>query len=210
MARLSMASSVGAWRTTLTLGSYDALPLAARVASSLDSVRNLLILVAALTCVLVVFAVSGGPPTAPGLGPGTWDELPPPPLRPGVTAVSFERLAAFQYGDTIPRRSGHIPPSVRQLDGQRVRVRGHLVATEQDDDGAVVAFALSRTSPDCCFGRMPRLNEWIRVDAQGARVPRREARQKIYVTGTLQVGEVKDEQSGNVVAIYQLSAEAVE
>ena len=165
--------------------------------------RNLLLLVAVV--VFVLTALNVGAPPAPG---GAFvDADNPPPLKPGVEAVSFERLAAFAYNDRIPREGGNIPQSVRTLDGRRVRLLGHLMATRTSDEGKVLSFALSRTSPECCYGRMPRINEWVLVDASAIDVPNRRA--KVWVSGTLEVGEVKSSQ-GHVLAIYQMRAEAVE
>ncbi len=132
-----------------------------------------------------------------------------PPLRPGVTDLGFERLADFDYGDVLPRTTGHIPSRVRELDGQRVRIVGHVfpMATREGDPEMV--FALSRTSPDCCFGRMPAINEWVLVRApRNAKLPD-DPRIKAWVTGTLDVGETRDAE-GVVLSIYALDAEAVE
>lgn len=132
-------------------------------------------------------------------------DRPAPPLPPGVEELRFAQLSSFELTDSIPRKPQPLPPEVQALDGRRVRLMGHLIATRRGTEG-LTELLLSATSPDCCFGRPPRLNELVRVvpPAGQSAVPR-----KGWVTGRLTVGPERDP-DGRLRGFYRLTADAIE
>jgi len=73
----------------------------------------------------------------------------------------------------------------------------------------VTTFLLSRYVANCCFGAMPRLDEWIEVEVSAPGgvdyVPFRVVR----VTGSFEVGELLDDY-GYVRSLYRMKADSVE
>lgn len=135
----------------------------------------------------------------------------PPPDEKGRVAVSFDRLAGFDY--TPPKsatavhpslRQEGIPEAVRQLDGKRVRVQGFMLPLANDQAGKVTLFLIMRSTMACCYGADPRPNEWIVADA--SRAPQRiQMDTPAEFAGTLRVG-AKFEQ-GAFAGIYALEVE---
>ena len=53
------------------------------------------------------------------------------------------------------------PESVADLDRNLVEIIGYMIALEYEDDGQVSEFMLVRDLAACCFGGMPRPDEWV-------------------------------------------------
>jgi hypothetical protein len=123
----------------------------------------------------------------------SWPEYEPPELRD----VDEEILPLSEF-----------PEALRELDGTRAAIDGYMIPVDFANR-KVTSFILSRYLANCCFGVMPRLDEWIEVDVlvEGGvdYVPFRVVR----VTGELEVGEVLDDY-GYVRSLYRLRAEDVE
>ncbi len=123
--------------------------------------------------------------------------------------LGFEVLASFHYavpGFDAPadaaaaQAKGQIPESVRKLDAKSVAITGFMLPTKFKD-GKVTEFLLMKDQSACCFGAMPRINEWIIVRmGQGGIPPLMDV--PLTLGGTLKVGEHYEE--GYLSAIYQL------
>jgi hypothetical protein len=109
-------------------------------------------------------------------------------------------------GDLPPGASrDQIPDRIKALNGKRVAIRGFMVPTVVETDG-VKGFLLTRSRDLCCFGIMPKMNEWIDASLDGRSVPFY-SDVVITVYGTLEVGEERD---GDVVlSLYRLKVEDV-
>lgn len=127
-------------------------------------------------------------------------------LAPPSVAAPWSKLAGFRWDPKA--RSVELPNDIRQLDGQRVEVRGYLVPLETNGD-RVVSFVLVRDQMMCCFGKVPAPNEWILVSlspsfpVQISLAPDR----PICVTGVLQARV--EEEKGVILSIYWMQAEKV-
>ena len=80
-----------------------------------------------------------------------------------------------------------ISPRIQAMDGKRVEIEGFMLPLDMSE-GNLRTFMLLRDQMACCFGNMPRLNEWVYV-----RVPKNKkvsVHQDVWVTllGTLRVG----------------------
>jgi hypothetical protein len=136
--------------------------------------------------------------------------------KKGFERVGFELLAAFNYmppgydgsGGTaaVPKDAppkDQIPDYVRKLDTQKIAITGFMLPTKFKD-GKVTEFLLMKDQSGCCFGAMPRINEWIIVRmTQGGIPPLMDI--PLTLVGQFKVGEVFEE--GYLSGIYQLAGE---
>jgi hypothetical protein len=142
-------------------------------------------------------------------------ELNAPELEPGVKLLTFQDLYLPDYtgepdfdAEVRPTTEDIFPPEILALDGQRVALDGFMQPL--DFKGRqVIAFVLSPLPPGCCFGAIPRMDEYLEatvIDESG--IPYYGAR-PIRAIGTLEVGEALDEY-GYVTSIYRLDVERVD
>ena len=80
-----------------------------------------------------------------------------------------------------------ISPQIQAMNGKRVEIEGFMLPLDMPE-GNLRTFMLLKDQMACCFGNIPRLNEWVYV-----RVPKRKkvgVHQDVLVTllGTLRVG----------------------
>ena len=153
--------------------------------------------------------------------------VPSPPSSDFLT-VSFDTLGSYFY--EIPDLSGtatsqspavkpaadapkvaakpkdQIPAPIRAFSGKRVAVQGFMVPI-RIEKGATKSFLLVKDQSLCCYGRMPRMNEWVSVKMTGDKAAKFIGDQPVTVFGTLNVGEEIDK--GEVLSIYRLEAEDV-
>jgi hypothetical protein len=74
-------------------------------------------------------------------------------VPPGYDPISYSQL---QPDPDVPGEI--IPPSVQQLEGKRVFIKGYIFPTEQTKQ-----FLLVRDQGTCCFGGNPKLTDRIQV-----------------------------------------------
>jgi hypothetical protein len=144
--------------------------------------------------------------------PGWWMEA----VVGEPVMVSFDELAGFDY--VMPKKTdamehaaaqasaqpaSSIPVSIRSLDGRKVAVRGFMLPTRLEG-GLTTGFLLMRDQSMCCFGVIPRINEWVEVIMSGRGV-RPLMDQPVTVFGTMHVGETYE--NGVLVGIYRMNGE---
>jgi hypothetical protein len=133
--------------------------------------------------------------------------------------VDFGMLAAFNYvppgyetmvpgapppaADASAKPKDQIPDFVRKLDAKKVAVTGFMLPTKFKD-GKVTEFLLMKDQSGCCFGAMPRINEWIIVKMGNGGIPPL-MDVPLTLVGQLKVSEVFEE--GYLSGIYQLNGE---
>lgn len=142
-------------------------------------------------------------------------EAPPtkaPRFIDGYLEVGFELLTSYEYewstttGEAKGDESTRIPFEVRALDQAKVFVQGYMQPIDFDKNG-VKSFLLTNIPGGCCFGMIPRLNEWIDVTMAEGDYAEYTYFDKIEIRGKLLVGEAK---SGEVVtALYRMKPDAV-
>jgi hypothetical protein len=142
----------------------------------------------------------------------------PPATAPkevgGYREAKFELLTSYDYewsqttGIVAPGSKGsQIPPEVRALDKQKVFVVGYMQPIDFDSAG-VKTFLLTNYPGGCCFGMVPRLNEWVEVTLAGEERVDYSYFDAIAIYGSFQVGEAK---SGEVVtSLYRMTPDKVE
>jgi len=137
--------------------------------------------------------------------------------EPAYTYTSWETLAGYFYEPpdamitglnlpSLPKPKSEIPERIKALKDTQVLVTGYMIPVQMRK-GAVTAFVLCRTIPACCFGDSFKMNEWIRVTMQKDQSTQYVPDQQITVFGTLDVGEIKDEDI--VISIYRMTADQV-
>jgi len=129
----------------------------------------------------------------------------------GYWHVGFEHLASFSFPEPeadAPQTPGSvekIPANVSVLNGKQVCVSGFMLPIKVEH-GVTTEFLIIRSPMVCCYGVVPKINEWVLVTmkTQGAPavmdVP-------LDFFGTLHVGERYDHKM--LVGLYQLEGEKV-
>jgi hypothetical protein len=140
--------------------------------------------------------------------------------------VTFDSLSSFHYeipnldpnapkppelktvgGDKNPPTvKDQIPAPIRAFNGKKVAVQGFMVPMKIEK-GATKTFLLVKDQSLCCYGRMPRMNEWISVKMSGEKSAKFISDQPVTVFGKLDVGE--EIEKGEVLSVYRLEAEDV-
>lgn len=146
-------------------------------------------------------------PSAPATSQPLADEQ-----RISFSLLGDYTLNWYQYKDARKDSSfdldaAVIPEKIRALNGKRVVIHGFMQPMDFSG-GRLASFMLVGDMMDCCFGNMPRINDWIDVEL----APPRDVALNIYapvvVTGTLEVG--CKFLNGFVDSVYRLRAEKVQ
>ena len=158
----------------------------------------------------------GASPARVIFSPSQLAALPDIPLPTGYQRLGFDTLSAFPFEVTRAMAEGatnlavtsaaawpSIPAAVKALDNHLVAIRGFLLPVKMNN-GLAFEFLLLRNQNMCCYGSVPRINEWITVQAQGEGV-KPIMDQPITVMGRLHVGEIREQ--GYLVGLYRLDAE---
>jgi hypothetical protein len=135
------------------------------------------------------------------------------PAKPEYEMVGFDRLASYTF--TPPEMEGtdpkavppsgadQIPDKIKALDQQKVAVTGYMLPTKMEG-GLVKEFLLVKDPMMCCYGVMPKINEWVVVKMTGAGV---KPLMDIPITfdGKLRVGEMYE--NGYLTGVYLLEGD---
>lgn len=117
----------------------------------------------------------------------------------GVTKVDFKFLGGFDYED-----DSKIPEPVMQLKGERVKVAGFMLPVDFEE-GRVNSFLLMNSKMACCFGVMPRINEFVFVKMPEGKTAKFMSDIPISVSGLFNIGE-----ENLVDSLYTMIADKVE
>ena len=97
------------------------------------------------------------------------------------------------------------PPSVKALDGERVSIVGYQIPLEWDESDPgnprVTRFMLVRDLATCCFGGIPRPDEW--TDVTASEPAQYWMYRPIRVTGTLSVG-LERQEDALMTSVFQI------
>jgi hypothetical protein len=132
----------------------------------------------------------------------------------GYEKVGFDKLASFTFtppaegapetdAAALAKGNEQIPERVRAFDTKKVAVTGFMLPVKMDG-GLVKEFLLVKDPMLCCYGVMPRINEWIVVKMNGKGVP---PLMDVPITfeGTLKVGAMYE--NGYLTGIYLLAGD---
>lgn len=128
-------------------------------------------------------------------------------------SVGFDRLASFQY--TLPegpvdtntvakvQASAQIPVTIQSLNNQFVSLKGFMLPLKVEK-GLVTELLIMRDQSMCCYGTVPKINEWVSVKMVGGGV-KPIMDQAVTLFGRLKVGEMYE--NGYLVGIYAMDGE---
>ena len=127
--------------------------------------------------------------------------------------LSFVQLASFPfevtpemaYVNSDPATASvqtlaQLPDTIKALNEKAVALSGFMLPI-RTQGGLASEFLLLRNQSACCYGTMPRINEWVIVKASGRGVkPVMDV--PVTALGTFHVGEQRD--NGHLLGIYRL------
>lgn len=121
-----------------------------------------------------------------------------------LEGIDYELLVdSLLFPDEYAEDGVDLPTNVAALSGQRVAIGGYMIPGKIERGGNVRDFMLVRDLLACCFGGIPKPDEWIDVvmadDAKAEYIRYR----PLIVTGTLTVGEDMDADAFNP-AVFKL------
>jgi hypothetical protein len=140
--------------------------------------------------------------------------------KDGFQQLGFDRLAGFtfevtddilQAGPTnatqvAARTAEQIPKTVRDYDQKRISLKGFMLPLKVEG-GKVTEMLIMRDQSMCCYGAVPKINEWVSVKMVGGGV-RPIMDQAITMYGKLHVGEMRE--NGYLVGIYHMDGERID
>jgi len=133
------------------------------------------------------------------------------PGSDGYVDLGFDRLASFDYvtpdeaaqaNDETVLKKDQIPGQIHELNHARVALRGFMMPITMVG-GVATEFLIMANQSACCYGLVPKMNQWVEVRVSKGVAPIMDRVVTMY--GTLKVGEVRE--SGYLVSIYQMDGE---
>lgn len=113
----------------------------------------------------------------------------------------------YEHKAAAKKKEMEIPKSILGLNGQKVRIAGFMIPVDTDKD-SVSSFILVQSRMNCCFGVVPRLNQWIFVTMEKGKTTGWTMDIPLMVYGTLGVGKQYDKKNEGW-CLYRLTAEKV-
>jgi hypothetical protein len=132
----------------------------------------------------------------------------------GYLRVGFDVLGSFDFkapdGDAGPvsaavikQSMAQVPGRILKLDGNRVMVTGYMLPVRMEGS-RTTEFLLVSSPMLCCFGMVPRINDWVVVRMRGAGTPV-QMDSPVQFCGRLHVHELV--QDGLLGGIYLLDGD---
>ena len=141
-------------------------------------------------------------------------EFPEPGKIGEYTVIGFDRLASFAYevpDDPItePKAKAiidknEIPKRETRFNQQKVAIKGYMLPLRVQD-GKITELLILRDQSMCCYGAVPRINEWVSIRMPEGKGVKPVLDVPITFFGTLKVGEVLE--NGYLVGIYEMDGE---
>jgi hypothetical protein len=139
----------------------------------------------------------------------------------GFSTVGFDTLSAFRYD--VPEENPLTPPkdapakpavdpdtqipeTVKAYSGKRVAVKGFMLPLKVEG-GLVTELLLMRDQSMCCYGAVPKINEWVAVKMTSKGI-KPVMDQAVTLYGTIKIGAMRE--NGYLVGIYQMNGERMD
>jgi hypothetical protein len=135
-----------------------------------------------------------------------------------IAAIGFDVLSTFKYevpedaaagakpSASAPDPDAQIPANVKSFNGRRIALKGFMLPLKVEG-GLVTELLLMRDQSMCCFGTVPKINEWVAVKMTGGGV-KPVMDQAVTLSGTIKIGAMRE--NGYLVGIYQMDGERIE
>ena len=135
-------------------------------------------------------------------------------LKDGSLEVSFDRLASFEYempedltaelpGET-EGGSDQIPEAIRDLNLKSIALKGFMLPLKVEE-GLVTEMLIMRDQSMCCYGTVPKINEWVSVRMDEGKGVKPVMDEAVTMFGKLKVGEIRE--NGYLVGIYEMDGD---
>jgi hypothetical protein len=131
-------------------------------------------------------------------------------------SISFDKLASFEYTmpedltEPVADEEGQvykeqIPASIKALNDKPISLKGFMLPLKVEK-GSVTEMLIMRDQSMCCYGTVPKINEWVsvRMEEEGVKPVMDEP---VTIYGTLKVGEVLE--NGYLVGIYEMDGQSM-
>jgi len=120
-----------------------------------------------------------------------------------LAPVQVEEVAEAEEAAKAAAAEAQIPAKVREFNDKKVLVTGFMLPVKMSD-GLVTEFLLVKDPMMCCYGVMPKINEWVVVKMTGTGV---KPLMDIPITfdGKLKVGEMYE--NGYLTGVYLLEGD---
>ena len=143
----------------------------------------------------------------------------PTNVEPGYTGIGFDTLSGYEFdltddlllappdkeAEAEEKTRAQIPKKIQELDGTKAAVMGFMLPLKvSPESGLVTEFLIMRDQSACCYGSVPKINEWISVTMTDKGV-RPMMDQPVTIYGQLKVGPTRE--NGYLVGIYRLDGE---
>jgi hypothetical protein len=115
--------------------------------------------------------------------------------------ISFNKIGKWKFRDG----KSSIPDEVKELDGKWVEITGYMHSINNTQ--YVSRFLVVQSLLDCCFGKLPAMNQFIDVMLPPGQVALSYGYQ-VKIIGKLTVGELRE--NGSLLSLYRLEAHRVE
>ncbi len=138
------------------------------------------------------------------------------PMDGKYVSVSFDKLASFEYTmpedltEPVANEEGQvykeqIPSSIKELNDTNISLKGFMLPLKVEK-GSVTEMLIMRDQSMCCYGTVPKINEWVsvRMEDEGVKPVMDEP---VTIYGTLKVGEVLE--NGYLVGIYEMDGQSM-
>ncbi|MBM3846123.1 MAG: DUF3299 domain-containing protein [Verrucomicrobia bacterium] len=134
--------------------------------------------------------------------------------------VGFDKLSAFNFevsddilqagttnaADVAKLTAEQIPKDIKDYDQKRISLKGFMLPLKVEG-GKVTELLLMRDQSMCCYGAVPKINEWVSVKMVGGGVkPLMD--QAVTLQGKLFVGEMRE--NGYLIGIYRMDGETLD
>ncbi len=129
--------------------------------------------------------------------------------------VSFDKLAGYTFevpegvqptNSVETKPDGQIPADVQAFDQKKVSLTGFMLPLKVDD-GVVTEMLIMKDQSMCCYGAVPRINDWVSVKMKNGGV-KSVMDQAVTLYGKLKVGEMLE--NGYLVGIYEMEGDKME
>lgn len=137
-----------------------------------------------------------------------------PPVDPNFTLVGFDKLASYTFSvpegiianEQVGKSEEQIPAEVKALNQKKVALRGFMLPLKVDN-GLVTEMLVMKDQSMCCYGAVPRINDWVSVKMKNGGV-KSVMDQPVRLYGKLRVGEMLE--NGYLVGIYEMDGEKMD
>ena len=141
-------------------------------------------------------------------------QLEQPAMIGDYSVISFDKLASFAYevpDDPItdPKakaiiEKNIIPKEVADFHKKKIALKGYMLPLKVEG-GKITEMLIMRDQSMCCYGTVPKINEWVSVRMPMGKGVKPIMDVPITIFGTLKVGEVLE--NGYLVGIYELDGD---